>query len=159
MDESEQATFFRLLSLESLVRMKLTSFRDKNRMHLRDLLEDRTDRRRLACPLPAGVGRAAATDREPRGLTREENFVMKTVENTDATASLASYAEHAEDFPIVITDHGRPIAALMPLPNADAETVSLSSNPEFLSLISRSRSRQTREGGISTQELRRRLEE
>ncbi len=38
-DESEQATFFRLLSLESLVRMKLTSFRDKDRMHLRDLLE------------------------------------------------------------------------------------------------------------------------
>ena len=28
-----------MLSLESLVRMKLTSFRDKDRMHLRDLLE------------------------------------------------------------------------------------------------------------------------
>jgi prevent-host-death family protein len=82
---------------------------------------------------------------------------MKTIEKTDATASLASYAEHAEDFPIVITDHGRPIAALMPVPNADAETVSLSSNPEFLSLISRSRARQTSEGGLSTQEMRRRL--
>jgi antitoxin (DNA-binding transcriptional repressor) of toxin-antitoxin stability system len=62
---------------------------------------------------------------------------VKTIEKADATASLASYAEHAEDFPIVITDHGRPIAALMPVPNADAETVSLSSNSEFLSLISR----------------------
>src|SRR5688572_27440214 len=29
---------FRLLALESLVRMKLTSFRDKDRTHLRDLL-------------------------------------------------------------------------------------------------------------------------
>ena len=38
-DESEPATSFRLLSLESLVRMKLTSFRDKDRMHLRDLIE------------------------------------------------------------------------------------------------------------------------
>ena len=38
-NESEAATAFRLLSLESLVRMKLTSFRDKDRMHLRDLLE------------------------------------------------------------------------------------------------------------------------
>jgi hypothetical protein len=37
--ESEAAASFRLLSLESLVRMKLTSFRDKDRMHLRDLLE------------------------------------------------------------------------------------------------------------------------
>ena len=37
--ESEPSACFRLLSLESLVRMKLTSFRDKDRMHLRDMLE------------------------------------------------------------------------------------------------------------------------
>jgi hypothetical protein len=37
--ESENAPSFRVLSLESLVRMKLTSFRDKDRVHLRDLLE------------------------------------------------------------------------------------------------------------------------
>jgi hypothetical protein len=38
-DESERTTAFRLLSLDSLVRMKLTSFRDKDRMHLRDMLD------------------------------------------------------------------------------------------------------------------------
>ena len=38
-NESETATSFRLLSLESLVRMKLTSFRRKDQMHLLDLLE------------------------------------------------------------------------------------------------------------------------
>lgn len=37
--ESEQTEQFRLLTLEALVRMKLTSFRDKDRTHLRDLLE------------------------------------------------------------------------------------------------------------------------
>jgi hypothetical protein len=37
--ESEDTAGFRLLALEPLVRMKLTSFRDKDRMHLRDLLE------------------------------------------------------------------------------------------------------------------------
>jgi hypothetical protein len=37
--ESEPSACFRLLSLESLVRMKLTSFRDKDRTHLRDMLE------------------------------------------------------------------------------------------------------------------------
>jgi hypothetical protein len=37
--EAEQASFFRVLRLEALVRMKLTSFRDKDRTHLRDLLE------------------------------------------------------------------------------------------------------------------------
>jgi hypothetical protein len=37
--ESEMADAFQILSLEALVRMKLTSFRDKDRTHLRDLLE------------------------------------------------------------------------------------------------------------------------
>ena len=38
-DQAEQAPPFRVLKLEALVRMKLTSFRDKDRTHLRDLLE------------------------------------------------------------------------------------------------------------------------
>jgi hypothetical protein len=37
--ESEATPTFRLLSLEALVRMKLTSFRDRDRVHLRDLIE------------------------------------------------------------------------------------------------------------------------
>jgi hypothetical protein len=37
--ESERTVSFRLLSLESLVRMKLTSFRRKDQMHLLDMLE------------------------------------------------------------------------------------------------------------------------
>jgi hypothetical protein len=37
--ESEAAETFRLLSLDALVRMKLTSFRDKDRVHLRDLMD------------------------------------------------------------------------------------------------------------------------
>jgi Uncharacterised nucleotidyltransferase len=37
--ECEPTPAFRLLTLEALVRMKLTSFRDKDRTHLRDLIE------------------------------------------------------------------------------------------------------------------------
>ena len=37
--ESVEALGFHVLSLEALVRMKLTSFRDKDRTHLRDLIE------------------------------------------------------------------------------------------------------------------------
>ncbi|HEX5272269.1 MAG TPA: hypothetical protein VFW33_17350 [Gemmataceae bacterium] len=37
--ESEQADQYRVLSLEALVRIKLTAFRDKDRTHLRDLLD------------------------------------------------------------------------------------------------------------------------
>jgi hypothetical protein len=37
--ESEETETFRLVSLEALVRMKLTSFRDKDRVHVRDLID------------------------------------------------------------------------------------------------------------------------
>jgi hypothetical protein len=37
--ESEATGSFRLLTLDALVRMKLTSFRDKDRTHLRDLID------------------------------------------------------------------------------------------------------------------------
>ena len=37
--ESEPASSLRVLSLEALVRIKLTAFRDKDRVHLRDLIE------------------------------------------------------------------------------------------------------------------------
>jgi hypothetical protein len=37
--ESEPADNFRLVTLAGLVRMKLAAFRDKDRMHLRDLIE------------------------------------------------------------------------------------------------------------------------
>jgi hypothetical protein len=37
--ECEETETFRLVTLDALVRMKLTSFRDKDRVHLRDLLD------------------------------------------------------------------------------------------------------------------------
>jgi len=37
--ESEPADRYQVLSLEALVRIKLTAFRDKDRVHLRDLIE------------------------------------------------------------------------------------------------------------------------
>jgi hypothetical protein len=37
--ESETADEFRLVTLEALIRMKLAAFRDKDRTHLRDLIE------------------------------------------------------------------------------------------------------------------------
>ena len=82
---------------------------------------------------------------------------MKTIEMRQATNTLAEYFRELHDEALVVTVDGKPVAALMPLENADAETVSLSTNPRFLALIEKSRSRQTAEGGISTDEFRRRL--
>ena len=74
-----------------------------------------------------------------------------------ATSSLADYARALHDEPLVVTVDGKPVAALWPVEGADAETVSLSTNPRFLALIEESRARQQTEGGIASDEVRRRL--
>lgn len=83
---------------------------------------------------------------------------MKTVELTKATLPLSDYTKKVKKEPVIITEGGRPVAALVSIPNTDIETISLSNNPKFIALIERSRSRQKSEGGISTEEIRRRLE-
>jgi antitoxin (DNA-binding transcriptional repressor) of toxin-antitoxin stability system len=81
---------------------------------------------------------------------------MKKVELAAATASLADYAQTIDE-PLVITKKGRPIAALVAIQDADWESLSLSTNPDFIALIVQSRERQHAEGGIPVEELRRRL--
>ncbi len=82
---------------------------------------------------------------------------MKTVEKQDATRTLADYTADIQSGPIVVTDHGRPVAALVPIENADLETVALSTNRQFLDLIERSRSRVQAEGAVSSEEMRKRF--
>ena len=82
---------------------------------------------------------------------------MKVIERTAATASLADYAADIGNDPLVVTSDGQPVAALVPIQNADMETVALSTNREFLELIERSRARVRAEGGISSAEMRRRF--
>jgi len=83
---------------------------------------------------------------------------MKIIEKVDATESLAEYAAGIRSGPVVVTDHGQPVAALVPLENADLETVALSTNRQFIDLIERSRARLRAEGGLSSEEMRRRFE-
>ena len=83
---------------------------------------------------------------------------MKVVEKQEATRTLADYASEIQSGPVVVTDHGRPVAALVPIENADLETVALSTNRRFLDLIERSRSRVRDEGGVSSEEMRRRFD-
>jgi prevent-host-death family protein len=82
---------------------------------------------------------------------------MKTIEAAKATQPLSDYTKEVSKEPVIVTVKGKPVAALVSISNADMETVSLSNNPQFLNLIERSRSRQKSEGGISTEEMRRRL--
>ena len=82
---------------------------------------------------------------------------MKVIDITEATNSLAKYAQEVTEEPVIITVDGKPMVALVAIENADLETVSLSTHPKFIDLIERSRARLRAEGGISTEEMRRRL--
>jgi prevent-host-death family protein len=80
---------------------------------------------------------------------------MKTLEMKQATGDLASYATQVRREPVVVTDHGKPVMALMPIANADLETVSLSTDPRFIALIERSRTLYKPGTGIPLEEIRR----
>ena len=82
---------------------------------------------------------------------------MRALGIKQATAPLAEYVRTVGDGTVIVSEKGKPVAALVSLENADWETVRLSNHPKFLALIQRSRARQTKEGGISSNELRRRL--
>jgi len=82
---------------------------------------------------------------------------MKIIEKAEATRTLADYAEEIASGPLVVTNQGQPVAALVPIENADLETVALSTNRQFLDLIERSRARVSAEGAISSEEMRRRF--
>jgi PHD/YefM family antitoxin component YafN of YafNO toxin-antitoxin module len=82
---------------------------------------------------------------------------MKTIELDQATASLAEYARQAKSEPVLLTEQGSPVAALLSLENVDQESLSLSTNPQFMEIIEESRARLATEGGISSDEMRRRL--
>ena len=64
---------------------------------------------------------------------------MKTVSIRKASRSLGQYASELEDDIVVVTRGKRPVAALVPLKNIDRESLALSSSPEFLKIINRSR--------------------
>jgi prevent-host-death family protein len=82
---------------------------------------------------------------------------MKMIEMTEAKGTLAEYVRRMAQDAVIVAENGRPVAALVAIENADLETISLSTNPEFLAIIERSRSHQEKEGGISSKEMRRRL--
>ena len=84
---------------------------------------------------------------------------MKTLEITKATAPLSEYARRINDHPVILTRDGKPVAALISLENADAESICLSNNKQFVALMEKSRARHKAEGGISSAEMRRRLNE
>ena len=56
-----------------------------------------------------------------------------------------------------MTDGDQPIAALMPIEDADLETIALGSNPKFLALLEQARAQRRAGAGLATEEVRAKL--
>jgi prevent-host-death family protein len=84
---------------------------------------------------------------------------MKTIEMAEATASLRDYARAARRETLVVTVKGKPVAALTPIgPHTDLENLAVSNDPQFRALIERSRRRYPAGSGLTTAEVRRKLQ-
>ena len=82
---------------------------------------------------------------------------MKTLELGKATAPLAQYIRGIKKEPVIVTARGKPVAALIYITGDDLETATLSTHPKFLAILEESLARLKAEGGISSEEMRRRL--
>jgi prevent-host-death family protein len=82
---------------------------------------------------------------------------LKKVDIAKANGTLADYAQNLQQGPLVVTKKGKPVAVLVPVEGMDWESLSVSTSPEFLDLIERSRRRQEQEGSLSSEEVRRHL--
>lgn len=80
---------------------------------------------------------------------------MRTLEMKQATGELSSYAAQVRKGPVVVTENGKPVMALMSITDADLETVGLSADPRFIALIERSRALYKPGTGIPLEEIRR----
>jgi PHD/YefM family antitoxin component YafN of YafNO toxin-antitoxin module len=67
------------------------------------------------------------------------NRIMKTIELSTATRPLAESANEIGDEMVVLTDHRKPVAAIVPLQHVDREALALSMNPEFMEIIEQAR--------------------
>jgi antitoxin (DNA-binding transcriptional repressor) of toxin-antitoxin stability system len=82
---------------------------------------------------------------------------LKTLELAQATDSLAKAARGLSKSGVLLTRRGKPLALLVPLKESELEAARLSVNPEFMRIIERSRRSLRRRGGLSIEQVRRRL--
>lgn len=83
---------------------------------------------------------------------------MKTVEMSEATASLSEYARKVRKETVIVTRRGKPVAALMAVDlHTDLENLVVTTHPTFRSIIERSDARYRAEGGLSTGQVRAQL--
>jgi prevent-host-death family protein len=82
---------------------------------------------------------------------------MRTVEIGDAKRPLSDYAKQAHEEPVLVTRRGKPYVVVARAERLDLEDLAVSTNPEFITMMERSRRRWKPWTGIPLEEIRRRL--
>ena len=85
--------------------------------------------------------------------------MIKTLELSTANKSLAEYTEELSQETVILTLNGVAIAAVVSLKDVDAESLSLSLNPEFMSIIQQARNEFSSGEKLSLSEMKAALEE
>jgi hypothetical protein len=80
---------------------------------------------------------------------------MRKIDIKEAASFLAGYAPKAGEDPVVLMRGKKPVAVILPTGKADMETISLGFSPVFRSIMRESARSLAREGGISSEDLRR----
>lgn len=82
---------------------------------------------------------------------------IQTIDITEANHPLSEYIQHVDTEPTVVMKEGKPIAVVVSIEDVDMESVSLSTNPDFLAIIERSRASHKPGTGMSSAEVRKHL--
>jgi PHD/YefM family antitoxin component YafN of YafNO toxin-antitoxin module len=64
---------------------------------------------------------------------------VKTIEIEKASKPLSEYAKEIGNEILVLTSNEKPVAAIVSLKDVDMESLSLSTNPDFMEIIKKSR--------------------
>lgn len=81
---------------------------------------------------------------------------MKTIE-LSKVAALTPHMQPGSREPVILTENGQTIAAIVPADEQDVESLLLSINPQFQAILDHSQRRLESEGGLSSAEMRDRL--
>ncbi len=82
---------------------------------------------------------------------------MKTLDIGEATETLAEYVRRAAGEPLIVTDNGTPVAAVLRVDESDVEAIALGQNAAFLDIVERSRAQWRAGQSLSGDEVRREL--
>lgn len=82
---------------------------------------------------------------------------MKTIDLETASKPLSEYAKEIDKEILVLKAKNKPVAAIVSLKDVDMESISLSTNPEFLEIIEKSRKEFKLGKRISLDEMKKEL--